>query len=175
MKKLLTLITILGFFSLSITCKAQVQLKLGHVNISEIMDQLPERDSAEVILDRETKEIQATYKEMTDVYNKMFDDYQKGLSTYSDLVKQTKETELLDKQKRLQEFEQNATTTLQNRNAELIKPIYEKIVKAIDKVAIENSFTYILDISKGSVVFTSKDSQNINPLVLKILNPLAIK
>lgn len=175
MKKLFTLIIVTGLLSVSGICIGQVQLKLGHVNISEIMAQLPERDSADLILDKETKEIQATYKEMTDVYNTMFDDYQKGLSKYSDLVKQTKETELIDKQKRLQEFEQNATTTLQNRNAELIKPIYEKIVKAIDKVATENGFTYILDISKGSVVFTSKDSQNIDPLVLKILKPEVVK
>ena len=45
---------------------------------------------------------------MSSVYNKMFDDYEKSQSTYSDLVKKTKEAELLDKQKRLEEFEQNA-------------------------------------------------------------------
>ena len=71
----------------------------------------------------------------------------------------------------MSDFEQYASTTLQNRNAELIKPIVEKINKAIDRVATENGFTYILDLSKGSVVFTSKDSQNISPLVLKTLKP----
>lgn len=55
---------------------------------------------------------------------------------------------------------------MQQRNLELIQPIYDKIHKAINKVATEKGFTYILDISKGSVVFTSKNSQNINPLVL---------
>jgi outer membrane protein len=69
----------------------------------------------------------------------------------------------------MSEFEQNATTTLQNRNAELVKPIIDKINKAIDKVATENGFTYILDTSKGAVVFTSKDSQNITDMVIKII------
>ena len=94
-----------------------------------------------------------------------------GLSSYSAMVKKTKEDELLDKQKRMSEFDQNASTILKNRNAELARPIVEKINKAIDKVATENGFTYILDISKGSVVFTSKESQNISPMVLKILKP----
>jgi outer membrane protein len=85
------------------------------------------------------------------------------------LEKKTKEDELVDKQKRLSEFEQNASATLQNRNSELVKPIVEKINKAINKVATENGFTYILDISKGSVVFVSKESQNITQLVLKML------
>jgi len=103
--------------------------------------------------------------------NQLYDDYQKGLSSYSAIVKKTKEDELLDKQNRMSEFEQNASITLQNRNAELVRPIVEKINKAIDKVATENGFIYILDISKGSVVFTSKDSQNITPLVIKIVKP----
>lgn len=91
------------------------------------------------------------------------------MSTFSELVKKTKESEILDKQKRLQEFEQNASITLQQRNLDLYQPIYAKIIKAIEKVATENGFAYILDLSKGSVVFTSKDSQNINLLVLKLL------
>jgi outer membrane protein len=102
-------------------------------------------------------------------YNKLVDDYQNGLSKFSDLVKKTKESEIVDKQKRLQEFEANASATLQRRNLELIQPIYNKIIKAVEKIATENGFTYILDISKGSVVFTSHDSQNINPLVLRLL------
>jgi len=48
----------------------------------------------------------------------------------------------------------------------------DKKVKTVDNIESENGFTYILDVSKGSVVYTSKDSQNINPLVLKILKPL---
>lgn len=37
--------------------------------------------------------------------------------------------EILDKQKRLQEFEQNANSTLQQRNRELMQPIYSKIME----------------------------------------------
>jgi hypothetical protein len=36
-------------------------------------------------------------------------------------------------------------------------------------VATDGGFTYILDVSKGTVVFSSKDSQNINQLVIKAL------
>jgi len=102
----------------------------------------------------------------------MLDDYQKVQSTLSEPVKKNKEAELLDKEKRLREFEENASTSLQKRNSELIQPILDKVLKAVDKVASENGFTFILDVSKGSVVYTSKDSQNINSLVLKILKPL---
>lgn len=169
MKNLITPLFVSGFLFISMNSFSQIQLKIGHVNFDEIMQALPERDSAQAALEKETKEMQATYEELAAAYSQLYDEYQKGLSSYSAIVKKTKEDELVDKQKRLSEFEQNASVTLQNRNSELVKPIVEKINKAINKVATENGFTYILDISKGSVVFVSKESQNITQLVLKML------
>jgi outer membrane protein len=168
---LVTLILATGFFSIPVLSFSQNQLKIGHVNINEIMNLLPERDSAQLVLERETKEIESTYEELTVAYNKLLDEYQKGLPTFSELIKKTKEAELMDKQQRLSEFQQDASITLQRRNAELIQPIYDKIIKAIEKIAAENGFTYILDLSNGAVVYTSKESQNISQQVLKILNP----
>jgi len=171
MKNILTTIFLAGLLLLSMTSFSQTTLKIGHVDLTKIMESLPERDTAAAVLERETKEVQSTYDEMTVVYNKLLDDYDKGKSTYSEIIRKTKETELLDKEKRIQEFEQNAQTNLQKRNSELVQPILDKVLKAVDKVAGENGFTYILDVSKGSVVYTSKDSQNINQMVLKILKP----
>lgn len=169
MKKLIIIIIGSGIISFSGTAFSQSFLKIGHVDINEIMTSLPERDSAQVLLDKETKEIESTFEQMQVIYNQLVDEYQKGQSTFSELIKKAKESEILDKQKRLQEFEQNATKTLQQRNMDLVQPIYNKIIKAIEKVATGNGFTYILDISKGSVVFSSKDSQNINQMVLTLL------
>jgi len=171
MKNILTTIFLAGLLLLSMTSFSQTTLKIGHVDLTKIMESLPERDTAAAVLERETKEVQSTYDEMTVVYNKLLDDYDKGKSTYSEIIRKTKETELLDKEKRIQEFEQNAQTNLQKRNSELVQPILDKVLKAVDKVAAENGFTYILDVSKGSVIYTSKDSQNINELVLKMLKP----
>jgi outer membrane protein len=172
MKNILTILFGAGLISLSATSFSQTVLKIGHVDIAQIMTALPQRDSAAAVLEKETKEIQSTYDEMTVIYNKLLDDYEKGKLTFSEIIRKNKETELLDKEKRLKEFEENASSRLQKRNSELIQPILNKILKAIDKVAADNGFTYILDVSKGSVVYTSKDSQNINPLVLKVLKPL---
>jgi outer membrane protein len=171
MKRLMIILLGAGLISVSLTSFSQTTLKIGHVDIAEILAAMPERDSAAAVIEKETKEMQSTYDDMTAVYNKMLDDYEKGQSAYTELVKKNKEAELLDKEKRLQEFEQNASANLQKRNSELIQPLLNKILKAIDKVAAENGFTYILDVSKGSVVYTSKESENINQLVLKILKP----
>lgn len=170
MKNTLRLIFILAIIAISTTSFSQ-NLKIGHVDIAKLLAAMPARDSAAAILDRETKEVQKTYDEMTSVYNKMLDDYDKNSKSLTEIVRKNKETELLDKEKRLREFEQSASDNLQKRNGELIQPILDKILKTIDKVASDNGFTYILDVSKGSVVYTSPSSEDINPLVLSKLKP----
>jgi outer membrane protein len=172
MKNTLTTIFIAVLICFSITSFSQTTLKIGHVDLAKIMEALPERDTAAAVLQRETNQVQSTYNEMTVVYNKLLDDYEKGKAAFSEIIRKNKEAELLDKEKRIQEFEQNAQTGLNKRNTELIQPILDKVLKAINKVAAENGFTYILDVSKGSVIYTSKDSQNINELVLKSLKPM---
>jgi outer membrane protein len=175
MKKFLTIILVTAMISVSMTSFSQTTLKIGHVDIAQLLAAMPERDSAAAVLSRETKEMQKTFDDMTAVYNKMLDDYEKNQGNLTEIVKKNKEAELLDKEKRLTEFQQTATESLQKRNSELIQPILDKILKAVDKVAGDNGFTYILDVSKGSVVYTSKESQNINPLVLKVLLPEPVK
>jgi outer membrane protein len=172
MKNIWIILIAAGLLPLSFDTFAQTTLKLGHVDISQILSSLPQRDSAAVIMEKETKEVQGTFNEMSAEYNKLYDDYEKSASTLTEVVKKAKEADLLDKQKRLEEFQQTASAKLDQRNADLLKPILDKILKAVDRVASENGFTYILDVSKGSVVYTSKDSQNINPMVLKVLKPL---
>jgi outer membrane protein len=121
MRNLAAFILVFGLLSFSGTSYSQSQLKIGHVDVMKILSELPERDSAQVVMDKETKEIEASFEEMQVIYNKLVDDYTKGLSTYSEIVKKAKEDEIIDKQKRLQEFEQNATATLQKRNTELLQ------------------------------------------------------
>ena len=158
-----------GLVMWSSTLFSQNTLKIGHLNVNEIVASLPERDSAALILDRETKDYESLYEEMQVEYNNLVELYQKNLSTYSELLRRTKESELVDKQRRIQDFEQMASTTLQQRNQELIQPIFDKVLKAIDKVATENQYTYILDTSRGGVVYISKESNDISAMVLAIV------
>lgn len=166
MKNYLTIIACLGLILISPSISSQDLLKIGHVNTNEIIMSLPESDSAQTQLQKETAELELMLEEMQVNLNNLVNTYEKEQATYSDIIKKTKEAEIIDTQRRIQGFQQDANQRMQQRNLELIQPIYDKIYKAINKVATEKGFTYILDISKGSVVFTSKNSQNINPLVL---------
>ncbi len=169
MKRTLILPFSLVLILVSFKVLAQDQLKIGHVDVAEIVTAMPESDSAQVLLDNDTNELEIMLENMQVEYNNLLNNYQENLESYSQLIKQTKESELIEMQNKIQAFQQNASQQLQQRNFELVQPIYEKVQEAIDKIATQNGFTYILDISKGSVVFTASNSQNINSLVLEEL------
>ena len=154
---------------LSSNVLGQDQLKIGHVDMNEIISIMPESDSAQSLLEKDSRELETMLENMQVEYNIMLDKYQQNLDSYSQMIRQTKESELLELQNKIQASQQSASQQLQQRNYELMQPIYTRIQEAIDKIATQEGFTYILDISRGSVVFSAKNSQNINSLVLSEL------
>ncbi len=152
-------------FVLSTSIYAQAGLKLGHINSQELLQAMPESDSAQAKLEKATKELQDQLEAMQVEFNKKYQDYVSKKDTYSDLIKQTKETDLQQMNQRIQQFQTNADQDLQKQRTEIFKPILDKANKAISEVAKENGFTYIFDISTGSVIFHSDNSLDILPLV----------
>ena len=97
--------------------------------------------------------------------NNKNDAYQKESKNLTDIVKQSKEQELVDLQRLIQEFQTNAQTQLQDRQTALFQPVMAKVDKAIKDVGKENGFTYIFDVAKGSLLyFDETKSTNVMPL-----------
>jgi len=145
--------------------KAQT-FKFGHINSDELIQAMPDYDSATVKLEKFRKELVNALELMSVELNNKNEAYQKESKNLSDIVKQTKEQELVDMNKRIQDFQNNAQTQLQNKQTEVFQPIYAKVDKAIKDVGKENGFVYIFDVAKGSVLyFDEAKSTNVMPLV----------
>jgi len=78
--------------------------------------------------------------------NNKSDAYNRESKNLTDLVRQTKEQELVDLNRRIQDFQTNAQEQLQNKQIELFQPIYTKVEKAIRDVGKENGFIYIFNV-----------------------------
>ena len=142
--------------------------KFGHINSDELIQSMPEYDSATVKLEKFRKELVNALELMQVEWNNKSDSYQKESKNLSDIVKQTKEQELMDIQKRIQDFQTNAQQQLQNKQAELFQPIVGKVDKAIKDVGKENGFLYVFDISASKATllyFDEAKSINVMPLV----------
>ena len=162
MKKI-TIITVFIFLSL-----VSFSQKIGHINVEQLMSLMPERDKAISELENYAKDLQSQLSAMESEYQSMIEDYQNNESSYDDLTKQDKLTEIQNLQQRIATFQQSANTSLQNKELELIKPMEEKAINAINKVAIRGKYTYILNSSLGVLLYHD-DSEDILSKVKKEL------
>jgi outer membrane protein len=149
----------------SATLFAQTNLKLGYINSQELLQAMPESDSAQAKLEKAVKELQNQLEAMQVEFNNKYQDYISKKDTYSDLIKQTKEADLQQMQQRIQQFQANAEQDIQKQRTDIFKPVLDKANKAISDVGKENGFTYIFDVSAGSVIYHADNSINVLSLV----------
>jgi outer membrane protein len=141
-------------------------IKFGHINRNELIQAMPEFDSAKVKLEKLNTELSNALELLQVEYNNKAEAYLKDSKTLTDIVRQTKEQELQDYQKRMSDFQTNAQSQLQEKQAELFKPITDKADKAIKDVGKENGFLYIFDLSQNQIAyFDETRSTNVMPLV----------
>ena len=162
-KYLLTAVVILVSVVVS---NAQQALKIGHVNIQELVQKHPMIDSLQTIIEQESKDMQEIYEEMIQEHEAAIEKFEAESDGYSDFVKQTRQNEILEQSQKIQTYNQTAQQQLQNRNMELIQPIYKEINQEISNIAGAQNFTYVLDVSAGNVAYISPNSEDLTPLVL---------
>ena len=147
---------------------AQKNTKIGHINSNDLMQIMPGRDSAQTILQGEVAELEETLKSMQAEAEKRYNDYVANQAGWTELIRQTKQREIQDMAARIEEFQQNAQKQLQEREAELLKPIIDRAKKAIADVAKEGGYTYIFDAGTAAILY-DEGGDDIMPLVKKKL------
>ena len=144
---------------------AQAQVKIAHVNTAEILEAMPERAKAEKSMETYYNELQSQLQTMATEYQNKMQDYEANVATMSNLVKQSKEKEIIDLQTRIQQFQANAEQEFEAKRTELLKPILDKIQNAINTVGKEKGYTYILDLATGAAVYVGTDAVDCTPAV----------
>jgi outer membrane protein len=166
MKRFVSIAVLIMIIALAGQSANAQTFKFGHINSDELIQTMPEYDSATVKLEKFRKELINALELMQVELNTKSEAYQKESKNLSDIVKQTKEQELIDMNKRIQDFQSNAQTQLQNKQTEVFQPIYTKVDKAIKDVGKENGFLYVFDVAKGALLyFDETKSVNVLPLV----------
>lgn len=141
-------------------------LKFGHINRTELIQAMPDFDSARVKLEKLNTELQNTAELLQVELNNKYETYLKESKNLTDLVRQTKEQELQDAQKRLTDFQTNAQTQINEMQVKLFTPVTEKADKAIKDVGKENGYIYVFDLSQNQIIyFDETKSTNVMQLV----------
>lgn len=141
------------------TSFVNAQSKVAHIDVTQLLSAMPEMKAAEA----ELKKLQETYNadiqaSMTELRNK-FTQYQNEAASKSKEENDKRAAELQGYEKNIGEAQQAAQQEFQKKQAELFAPISEKAKAAIEKVAAEQGFDYVIDsqVGGGLIVAKGKD------------------
>jgi len=142
--------------------------KIAHINLDSLISLMPESKTAQASLQEYSKQLEDQVTTMQNELKTKYDDYQAHSKDWAEVIRANKEKEMNEMQQRMQDFQQQAQTDYQKKQAEVAKPVYEKAKKAIEAVAKENAYKYVLDTSTNLVLY-SEPSDDIIALVIKKL------
>lgn len=167
MKKILFISAFL-FFTISVSA----QLKIGYIDSDFIRKQLTDFQDVDKRMDTYVKEWNDELAKMEKTWKDKFDDYDRRKLLLSDQKRVDLETELKDLEKKMLDLRQSkygSNGEFQKKQEELLKPLLEKVNKAVKKVAQENNFDFIFDRSGDILFIYAKEEYDVTSLVLEKL------
>ena len=163
MKKLLKVALVAVCF-LTVGNFAQAQTKIGYVNTQLILSLMPEVKTVKSQLDIYQKQFIDELTSMNNELQTKGKQFQAGQATMTDAVRTSKQGELQDIQKRIQDYQNDAQQKYEAKSNELIKPLSDKIHTAVEAVAKEKGYTYVLDSGQTALV-VAPESDNLEAAV----------
>lgn len=146
--------------------------KIGYADWDVIFVQLPEYKQIEAEMKTHQAQLENQMKAKQLDFETKVKAYQSMPATTPDAIKADKERELQGLQEGFQKFQQDAQASMQTKQNTLMEPVFAKVAKAIEDVAKENGYSFILNpqlIGGGDIVLYSDDKYDISTLVLKKL------
>jgi outer membrane protein len=125
------------------------------IDTKYILDKLPDYKSAQKNLDEVAAGWQKEIDNLQQELNKMYKDFQAEEVMLSDELRKKRENQLFEKEKTLRDMQRQRfgfEGDLFKRRQELIKPVQDKVYNAVQKIAVQRGYDFILDKSEGITV-----------------------
>ena len=150
MNKFFILVFAFIFSSLSVSAQ-----KVAYINSQEILASLPEVKQANSDIEVMKGMFQKKGEEMVKDLQMKYQDLQQKQAggTLAPVEIEKQAAALKAEEAKVGVFEQSSQQKIMEKSEELLKPIQDKVNKAIKDVASENGFLYIFDSGMGVVLY----------------------
>jgi outer membrane protein len=147
-------------------------LKIGYVNSQQILGTSAEAAAAEERFNQEMQGFQVEVQRLEDELTGLQERYQQQQLTLSPEARANREQQIQQKlveyQTRTQQLQQQAD----QRRAELVQPVVDKITAIIETIREEGQYHLILDVAAGSII-SADTSLDLTPEVMRRLSASA--
>lgn len=145
---------------------AQAQTKIGYISFNEIVEMMPEAKKADSALVQFRDALIQSAQDKENALNEAITKFNTDSSKMTPAVKEVKRKELQQKLTELQGEEQRIQQELQKRQEELSGPIQKKAMEAVQAIAKEAGYAYVLP---KEYLIVSPPADDLLPLVKKKL------
>ncbi len=121
------------------------QIKVAHIDVSELLAKMPEMTAAKAQLDKLSKTFDTEYGTMVTEYQTKMKKYEAEATTATEAINETRAKEMQDMGQRIQQYRDSAQKQLQEKEQEIVKPIMDKAKTAIVKVGKSKGYQYVMD------------------------------
>lgn len=142
------------------------------VDTKYILDKMPEYKDAQKQLDGFSVQWQKEIDDKQAILDKMYKDYEAEQVMLSDDLKKKREDELFNREKEIRDLQRKRfgfEGDLFKKRQTLVKPIQDKVYNAIQKLAVNRIYDFILDKSEGITVIFADPKLDKSDDVLKEL------
>ncbi len=167
MKKIITAAICLVFFSFAVNAQ-----RYAVIDSKFILDKMPEYKEAQTKLDQFSLLWQQEIDQKQVAMDKMTKDYEAEQIMLPDNLKKKREDEIFNKEKELRDLQRKRygfEGDLFKKRQELIKPIQDKVYNAVQKLALEKQYDFILDKSEGITIIFADPKLDKSEEILKSL------
>jgi outer membrane protein len=148
------------------------QQEIGYVDSQYILEQMPEYATVQEKLDRLEKQWEAELQKMQDEVDALFEEYQARELLYTEEERKEKRDQIRKREEQIRQFRQRhfgPEGELYRRQEQLMRPIQERILEAIDAVARTGGYDYIFDKSGDFLFLFARDEHEVSEQVLEEL------
>jgi outer membrane protein len=120
-----------------------------------ILEKVPEYKESQSRLDQYSAQWQQEIETKQTALDKMYKDFDAEQVMLSDELKKKREDELYNKEKEVRDLQKKRfgfEGDLFKKRQELIKPIQDRVYNAVQKLAVDKQYDFILDKSEGITV-----------------------
>jgi outer membrane protein len=154
MKYVLSLLILICSYSFGFS-----QQKIGYANVEAIISQMPEYKTSMTEMETFQRKLEERYRIKNEYAQSKLQEYYDIEKNLTMDQKKSKEEELMKLEEELKQFEKEAQTEIAGKQELLMAPLQEKMSKAIEEVAKENGYNFVLNKGAGisNVLYGQKD------------------
>ncbi|HJQ52523.1 MAG TPA: OmpH family outer membrane protein [Gemmatimonadaceae bacterium] len=133
--------------------------KIGYINSALLLQQAPGRAEAEAQFDKEVGVYRQQIQRMDDSLRTLMADFDRDAPKLDSATREARRTSIGQREQEYQTRARGLDSTMQARQAQLVKPIMERVQKVIEAIRAEDGYGFILDVGSQASVVVAADKR----------------